>query len=184
MKNDAEMVEFADRDAYRSWLRDHHAQRNGIWITFAKGSKAFTANDALEESICFGWIDGVMKSIDDATYRKYFAPRKDSAKWSEKNKAIYGDLTERGLMTPAGVAVFKPSAANAQSAVDPGENIQALRAALAEDREIARLFDETSPSRQRQFAGFFREAKTDETRTKRKAKIISALREHYTGMLY
>jgi uncharacterized protein YdeI (YjbR/CyaY-like superfamily) len=131
-----------------------------------------------------------MKSVDDATYRKYFSPRRDTAKWSDKNKALYADLAKRGLMTDSGVAVYKPAPSAPVTSADSGakadamdEKILTLKAALARDAEALRLFDSKPPSRQKQFAGFFCDAKTDATRAKRIATIAEALRDGFTGML-
>lgn len=195
MKSDVEILSFADRDSFRSWLSKNRSRETGIWIAFEKGGTRFTALDALEEALCFGWIDGVMKSVDGTTYRKYFSPRKDHAKWSDKNNALFADLAKRGLMTDAGLAVHKPvrpvpaesaeSAVNAAAKADAmAEKILTLKAALADDAETLRLFESKPPSRQRQFAGFYCDAKTDETRAKRTAKIAKALHEGFVGMLY
>jgi uncharacterized protein YdeI (YjbR/CyaY-like superfamily) len=187
MNPDAEILSFADRASFRAWLTKNRSRDAGIWIAFEKGSKRFTALDALEEALCFGWIDGVMKSVDDKTYRKYFSPRRDTAKWSDKNMALYADLAKRGLMTDAGVAVYKPSSsATADSGAKAdamAEKILTLKAALSRDAEALRLFQSKPPSRQKQFAGFYGDAKTDATRAKRIATIAQALREGFTGML-
>lgn len=183
MKTDIEVKQFLKRDEYRDWLKEHYKQEEGIWILFTKGSKTFTANDALEESICFGWIDGVMKSIDDKTYRKYFSRRKDVKKWSEKNKTIYKKLIENSLMTDSGREVYKPDE-NAKPAVSMDEMIQNVKAVLCDDKDFLALFNAKPLSRQKQFAGFYSDAKTDETKNKRKAKIIEALKTNYSGMLY
>jgi uncharacterized protein YdeI (YjbR/CyaY-like superfamily) len=183
MKNNIEVKEFSKRDEYRDWLKEHHTQENGIWILFTKGSKAFTANDALEESICFGWIDGVMKSIDDTMYRKYFSRRKDVKKWSEKNKALYKKLIENNLMTESGRDVYKPDE-NVKPLMSMEEKIQNLIAVLSDEQDVLDLFTMKPFSRQKQFAGFYFDAKTDETKNKRKSKIVEALKTNYSGMLY
>lgn len=188
MKPETETLAFADRASFRSWLSKNGSRENGIWITFVKGGARLTALDALEEALCFGWIDGVMKSVDATTYRKYFAPRKDEEKWSDKNNALFNDLVKRGCMTDAGIAVHKPTPSaridSAAKADVMAEKILTLKAAFADDAEILRLFESKSPSRQKQLAGFYGEAKTDETRAKRKDKIAKALREGFAGMLY
>jgi uncharacterized protein YdeI (YjbR/CyaY-like superfamily) len=184
MNEMAELLEFNNREEYRNWLKKNHKQENGIWILFIKENKLFSANDALEESICFGWIDGLMKSIDEKTYKKYFSKRKDTKKWSEKNKAIYEKLLESRLMTNAGIEVYKVEKKNEKIVIDMSEKIKILRDVLKDNKEILNLFDNKAPSRQKQFAGFFCDAKTDETRNKRKSKIIEALKNNYTGMLY
>lgn len=184
MNNTAAILEFSTRAEYRTWLEKNNTQEQGIWIQFTKGNKNFTAQDALEESLCFGWIDGVMKSIDERFYKKYFSKRKDCFKWSEKNRALYEKLIQAGLMTQAGKDVFKAPATEKKPVIDMSEKINVLRELLQEDKEVLALYDNTSPSRQKQLAGFYGEAKTDETKNKRKIKIMDALKNNYTGMLY
>jgi uncharacterized protein YdeI (YjbR/CyaY-like superfamily) len=184
MNEKAATHEFTNREEYRNWLIKNHKQEDGIWITFVKGNKSFSAKDALEESICFGWIDGLIKSIDAKTYKKYFSRRKDRRKWSDKNIAIYKKLVRNRLMTNAGTEVYEVEKKSERNVIDINEKIGILRAILKEDEEILNLFENKPPSRQKQFAGFYCDAKTDTTRNKRKEKIVQALRNNYDGMLY
>ncbi|MGI6083515.1 MAG: YdeI/OmpD-associated family protein [Limnochordia bacterium] len=187
MNDDAATHEFESRADFREWLEKNHSSAAGVWLVFTKGTKSFTATDALEEAICFGWIDGLMKSIDERTYKKYFSKRKSKRKWSEKNRQIFKKMQERGLMTPSGVEAYQPQ--EETDSADSREhrnraNIAELKAVLAEDAEVLRLFEEKSPSRQKQLAGFYCDAKTEATRRKRQDKIVEALRRGYNGMLY
>ena len=95
---------FANREEFRRWLNDHCLSDAGVWLLFGKngGPKTLKAEEALEEALCFGWIDGQMQSLDDKTYKKYFAMRRAKSKWSDKNKALVKSLEERGLMTAFG----------------------------------------------------------------------------------
>ena len=95
---------FPNRAAFRDWLEEHGQTSGGVWLLLGKagGPKTLKASEALEEALCFGWIDGQMQRIDDKCYRKYFSPRRENSKWSEKNKALVQSLEERGLMNPAG----------------------------------------------------------------------------------
>lgn len=97
----SDVMEFADREEFRQWLSDHCLSNAGVWLLFGKagGPKTIKASEALEEALCFGWIDGQMQSIDDKTYKKYFSLRRKDSKWSEKNKALVKGLEEQGLMT-------------------------------------------------------------------------------------
>ena len=76
----------------------------GVWLILGKagGPKTIKAGEALEEALCFGWIDGQMQSLDDKTYRKYFSQRRGKRKWSEKNKQLVQRLEEQGRMTDSG----------------------------------------------------------------------------------
>ena len=99
-----DIIEFANREEFRNWLSDNCLSKDGVWLLFRKSGepKTIKANEALEEALCFGWIDGQMQSIDDKTYKKYFSMRRDKSKWSEKNKALTKTLEEQGLMTEYG----------------------------------------------------------------------------------
>ena len=83
-------LEFAGREEFRAWLAEHCRTSGGVWLLFGKagGPRTIKAGEALEEALCFGWIDGVMESLDEKRYRKYFAQRRERSKWSEKNKAL------------------------------------------------------------------------------------------------
>jgi uncharacterized protein YdeI (YjbR/CyaY-like superfamily) len=187
MNDDALTRDFDDRSMFREWLERNHASPDGVWIVFTKGSRSFTANDALEEAICFGWIDGQMKSIDGACYKKYFSPRKSKAKWSEKNTALFEKLRSQGKVTEYGMAAFRAPEAP-RGAVDKDamnrSNIEALKTALKGENDALESFENVAPSRQRQMAGFYADAKGEATREKRKARIVDALKAGYKGMLY
>ena len=92
----SDIVQFANRTEFRSWLSENCRSSPGIWLLFGKagGPNTIRAGEALEEALCFGWIDGQMQSIDEKTYKKYFSMRREKSKWSEKNKSLGRD-TER-----------------------------------------------------------------------------------------
>ena len=92
-------LQFLSRDEFRNWLRDNCMTSDGMWLLFGKsgGPETIKANEALEEALCFGWIDGQMKSIDDKAYLKYFSPRRKNSNWSSKNKAAVEQLEKQGL---------------------------------------------------------------------------------------
>ena len=81
---------FADRDEFRKWLFENHNIGKGIWLVFGKAGKLKTIkpDEALEEALCFGWIDGQFNSIDDTKYLKKFSRRRIGSKWSERNKKL------------------------------------------------------------------------------------------------
>ena len=96
---------FENRALFREWLESESATSDGVWLIFSKTDrlKTLSAHEALEEALCFGWIDGQMQSVDDERYKKYFARRRIKSNWSEKNKELAQCLIERGLMTPHGL---------------------------------------------------------------------------------
>lgn len=97
---------FNTRAEFRAWLTENALSEEGVWLVFGKkGSpETLTANEALEEALCFGWIDGQMQSVDDHTYIKYFKQRSEKSNWSDKNKKLADKLEARGLMTDFGRA--------------------------------------------------------------------------------
>ncbi|MDR2805362.1 MAG: hypothetical protein LBB85_06940 [Dysgonamonadaceae bacterium] len=86
------------------WLSENHSVNEGIWVIFGKkdGPETLTPDEAVEEALCFGWIDSRMKSIDNETYIEYFCPRRKNSKWSERNKATVAKLETQGRMTDFG----------------------------------------------------------------------------------
>jgi len=104
MKTDTPELIFASRGDFRAWLEENAETSEGVWLVFGKTKTLPTlkAGEALEEALCFGWIDGQMKSVDETRYIKYFAKRRAKSVWSVKNKKIIEALREKGLMTAPG----------------------------------------------------------------------------------
>ncbi|MEN6520427.1 MAG: hypothetical protein ABFD46_04650 [Armatimonadota bacterium] len=100
------MYQFASREEFREWLNENCQSVQGIWLVIGKkgGPKTLSASEALEEALCFGWIDGQMNSLDETAYKKYFAQRRKGSKWSEKNKGLIDSLEAQGKMTDHGRA--------------------------------------------------------------------------------
>lgn len=104
MRADIPELIFSERRHFREWLSKNAETSEGVWLVFGKTKdlSTLTANDALEEALCFGWIDGQMKSIDNTKYIKYFSRRRIKSKWSEKNKKIAETLRKKKLMSNLG----------------------------------------------------------------------------------
>ena len=101
-----EHVYFESRESFRSWLLKNHDVSRGVWIIFYKkhtNTDCINYNEALEEALCFGWIDSIIKKIDDDRYVRKFTPRTDISKWSELNKKTVTTLISKGRMTEAGL---------------------------------------------------------------------------------
>ena len=109
-------LQFASRDEFRNWLKDNCISSGGIWLLFGKsgGPKTIKAGEALEEALCFGWIDGQIRSIDDKSYIKYFSMRRKNSKWSEKNKKLAEKLEKQRVMTDYGRAKIEEAKINGQ----------------------------------------------------------------------
>jgi uncharacterized protein YdeI (YjbR/CyaY-like superfamily) len=98
------------RKAWRDWLQKNHASSKGVWLVYAKKHSelpSLTYNDAVEEALCFGWIDSKIHPIDDDFYMQVFTPRKGRSAWSALNKARVERLLAAAMMTPAGLVVVK-----------------------------------------------------------------------------
>lgn len=104
MSVDIHELIFSTRGDFRAWLDSNAETSGGVWLVFGKTKavKTLTANDALEEALCFGWIDGQMQGIDNTKYMKYFSRRRGKSPWSDKNKKIVEILRKNDLMTELG----------------------------------------------------------------------------------
>lgn len=113
----AELAELvvADAQAWRAWLGEHHADEPGVWLVLHKKGGAVTTltyDDALDEALCFGWIDGQVGRRDDGSYRQRFTPRVKRSPWSQRNRELVARLTAAGLMQPAGLAAVEAAQAD------------------------------------------------------------------------
>lgn len=185
----SDLLQFADREAFRKWLYEHCLSSEGVWLLFGKngGPKTMKAGEALEEALCFGWIDGQMQSIDDKTYKKYFALRRDKSKWSEKNKALAGSLEERGLMTDYGRKKIEEAKENGQwdapKSMEITEEQIAFVSALLEEYEPACTnWKKMSPSVKKTYTRAYYDAKTDAGREKRIAWMVDRLNQNLKPM--
>jgi uncharacterized protein YdeI (YjbR/CyaY-like superfamily) len=99
----------ASRRAWRSWLSKHHKSKKGVWLVFHKkpsSKSTIDYNESVEEAICYGWIDGQIKRIDEEKYARRFTPRRQCSNWSESNKRRALSMLREGKMTQAGRAVL------------------------------------------------------------------------------
>lgn len=185
----SDIIEFANREEFRTWLFEHCLSNDGIWLLFGKsgGPKTIKAGEALEEALCFGWIDGQMQSIDDKTYKKYFSMRREKSKWSEKNKALTKSLEERGLMTDFGRRKIEEAKKNGQwdapKSIEITDEHIACLSALLEGYEPAHTnFQSMSLSVKRTYTRAYFDAKTDDGRKKRIAWMVDRLNKNLKPM--
>lgn len=183
------IMEFANREAFRKWLSEHCQSNDGIWLLFGKagGPKTIKAGEALEEALCFGWIDGQMQSLDDKTYKKYFSMRREKSKWSEKNKALTKSLEERGLMTDFGREKIAEAKKNGQWDAPPKaavteEQIACVSALLEEYEPAFTNFQAMSLSVKKTYTKAYLDAKTDDGRKKRIAWMVDRLNKNLKPM--
>ena len=184
-----EHLQFASRDEFRTWLNDNCMSSSGVWLLFGKsgGPKTIKASEALEEALCFGWIDGQMQSIDDKTYVKYFSSRRENSKWSDKNKSLADKLEKQGLMTDYGREKIEKAKKNGQwnaPKTQPitDEEITALKGILKEHEPAYSNFLNMSPSVQKTYTRAYFDAKTDDGRDKRLSWMIGRLNKNLKPM--
>ena len=183
------LLTFTDRQAFREWLGKYGAESDGIWLLFGKKGKFVTlsAGEALEEALCHGWIDGQMQSLDDNSYKKYFARRLPKSKWSVKNKELAQTLMEKGLMTRQGLEAIERARKNglwddAKRVIINDEQIQMFREIIQPYEPAYTNLLTMSHSVQRTYTGFYLDAKSDKTRQARLEKIIDRLNRNLKPM--
>jgi len=174
-------VQPTSRHAWRAWLQRHHASSPGVWLVFAKkasGVPSVTYNDAVEEALCFGWIDGLMHPVDATYYKQSFTPRQPNSRWAASNKARVANMIAAGLMTDAGMKMVDVAKAtgtwNAFDAVDALTVPPDFKRALAAIPGARKVYDAYTPGMKKQCLHYLNDAKRPETRAKRIALIIKA----------
>ncbi|MEZ3433090.1 MAG: YdeI/OmpD-associated family protein [Lachnospiraceae bacterium] len=185
-----DIMEFANRDEFRKWLYDNCLSSAGIWVLFGKagGPKTIKAGEALEEALCFGWIDGQMEKIDEKTYKKYFSMRREKSKWSDKNKDLAKRLEEQGRMTDFGRKKIEDAKKNGQwDAVNPlavitEEQIAQLSAILESYEPACTNFQAMPLSVKKTYTRAFFDAKTAAGREKRIAWMVDRLNKNLKPM--
>lgn len=184
-----EVLLFPDRKEFRKWLHDHGQSSPGVWLLFGKagGPKTVRAGEALEEALCFGWIDGLMESIDDKTYKKYFSLRRPNSKWSEKNKALAEKLEAQGLLTDFGRMKIEEARKNGQweSKKLPAiteEQITTVAALLQAYEPAHTNFLSMPPSVRKTYTRAYLDAKTEAGREKRLAWMVERLNKNLKPM--
>jgi len=183
MKEPLKRQFFQGREDWRAWLAANHATAQEIWLVIRKKHTAkagLTYVDALEEALCFGWIDGILKRIDDEKHTVRFSPRRKNSIWSEQNKKRVGKLIQEGRMTEAGLAKIKEAKANGQwEKAAVREDVTAvppeLTAALARNAQARVNFEKLAPSYRKQFIYWVSTAQRDQTREKRIRATIKLL---------
>jgi uncharacterized protein YdeI (YjbR/CyaY-like superfamily) len=171
---------FRTPEDFRAWLEEHHADTGELWVGFYKkatGKQTFTWPEAVDQALCFGWIDGIRKSIDEESFTNRFTPRRPRSNWSAVNVKRVEELTELGLMRPEGLAAFEKRldarsgvySFEQRGGVELGEEFEGLFRA----HPVAWEYFQSRPAGYRRTATWWvMSAKKDETRRKRLATLI------------
>lgn len=170
-----------NRGAWRAWLQRHHASRSEVWLLFYKrhtGKPCVTLAEAVEEALCYGWIDGKLRRIDDEQHLLRICPRKPGSVWSLVNKERVRRLIAEGRMTEAGLRLVEAAKKSGQwqqartrdqwTMQAPGE----LVAALAREPRARDFFEGLAPSYRKIYIAWLMDAKRDETRHRRVRTIV------------
>jgi uncharacterized protein YdeI (YjbR/CyaY-like superfamily) len=176
---------FRHRDAWRDWLAANHEAEPEIWLVYAKkhtGIASVHYDEAVEEALCFGWIDSLVKRIDGDRYARLFTPRVDGTRWSPTNRRRLAKVIAEGRMTGAGLAV----AGGAQGPEPAAPKRTPLRFVLPADIRVAlrarppawRNYRRLPPSEQRKYVGWITFAKKQETRARRLAEAVGLLAQN------
>lgn len=181
---------FETREEFREWLEKNGTSHDGIWLLFCKTKaiKTIKAQEALEEALCFGWIDGLMKSKDENTYIKYFSKRRSNSVWSLKNKKLAEELEKQGLMKEHGRAQIVEAKKNGRwdeaskpSAIS-SEQIAIIMNLLKEHPTAYENFNNMSLSVQKTYTRAYLDAKTDAGRVKRFEWMLDRLNKNLKPM--
>lgn len=172
---------FETQAEWHNWLVEHHAMASEVWIGVYKknsGLTGITYAETLDEALCFGWIDHVVKSIDDKRYVKRWTPRKKNSIWSQVNIKRVAELTELGRMQPAGLKTFaerNPARERLYSFEnEPQELDRAFEEQFRANGAAWEFFCAQAPTYQRTVKHWIMRAKREETRHKRLLETIEA----------
>jgi uncharacterized protein YdeI (YjbR/CyaY-like superfamily) len=170
-------LQVTNRREWRAWLTKHHTSSPGVWLVFHKahtGIRAIPYEDMIREALCFGWVDSLVRRLDDNRYALKVTPRKPTSKWSDSNRKRWRELKADGLLAPAGIA-----AAPTNNNYGPRPVIPELPAyiakALKANSGAWQFFRELAPTYRRDFVVWIHMAKRPETRARRIRESISLL---------
>ena len=171
---------FPSPAAWRAWLEEHHAETEELWVGFYKkssGKPSITWPESVDGALCFGWIDGVRKSVDEISYVIRFTPRRARSIWSAVNIKRLGELTKQELMHPAGLKAFERRTGN-RSEIYSYEQRKGAKLSAAYEKQFRAnkkawdFFRAQPPSYQRTANWWVISAKKEETRSRRLARLI------------
>ena len=172
-----------NRAEWRGWLAENHASHPPIWLIYYKketGKPTLEYDESVEEALCFGWVDSIIRKLDDERFARKFTPRKETSNWSESNKQRVEKLMAAGLMTEHGLRLVEQAKQSGlwrePARPDISWDVPAgLQEALARHPKAAAFFESLAPSYRKQYIGWIAVARRPETREKRIAESISLL---------
>ena len=172
-----ETVDIRTRKAWRAWLRKHHKSSPGVWVVAHKehtGVPSLPYEDFVREALCFGWIDSLVKRLDDERYARKVTPRKPTSKWSDLNRKRWAELNAAGLLEAAGKAAVPTANTYAPKPVIP-ELPAYIAKAFKGNAKTWAFFQTLPPRERRNFVVWIHTAKREETRERRIREAIGLL---------
>jgi uncharacterized protein YdeI (YjbR/CyaY-like superfamily) len=171
---------FRSAAAFRKWLQRHNATKQELLVGLYKtdsGKPSITWPESVDEALCFGWIDGLRKRVDDVSYTIRFTPRRSTSIWSSINIKRVEALAQEGRMTPSGLIAFAARRKNKSGIYSyeqrPAELVEPYAGLLARNARAARFFAQQPPSYRRAAIWWVISAKKEETRLKRAQTLIA-----------
>jgi uncharacterized protein YdeI (YjbR/CyaY-like superfamily) len=169
------------RQEWRNWLHEHHGSESVIWLVFPKpqvAKKSISYEDAVEEALCFGWIDSLVKRLDNNRYARKFTPRKPNSRWSTINRQRYAKLKERGLLAALGLE--RAPTGRSEDAPRPSLTVipSYIEKQLQANARAGDYFEQLAPSYRRAYIGWIDSAKRNETKERRLSEVIGLLAAH------
>jgi uncharacterized protein YdeI (YjbR/CyaY-like superfamily) len=168
-------------DQWRDWLAEHHASVAEVWLIYFKqhtGVPSIKHKDAVDEALCFGWVDSLVRRLDDRRYAMKFTPRRADSRWSAVNRERYAELKSSGRLKPSGVA--RPPTDRGYGPRPPRRALPAtlpeyIRAAMRQNRRASRHFESLAPSERRRYFAWIDSAKREETKLRRLKEALGLL---------
>ena len=180
-----EMYYAKDAPKWRKWLAKNHAAKSAVWLVYykpASGKTRVSYNDAVDEAICFGWIDSKPNALDEYRSIQFFAPRNPKSNWSKVNKARVERLMQEGRMQPSGLAIVEVAKKNgAWDALNEVEEMiipDDLEAALKQVPAADKYFNTFPRSSKKNILEWIHNAKQPETRSKRIAETVTLAKDN------
>lgn len=171
-------LEVRNRQQWRGWLEAHHDSESEIWLIIHKrhtGEESVSYDDAVEEALCFGWIDSIVRRLDADRYLRKFTPRKLDSRWSTINRLRYAQLKARGLLAAPGAE--RPPTDRSGDA--PRSSVSVLPPFIEKEFRVNarawRYFEKLAPSYRRAYVGWIDSAKRQETKEKRLRQAVGLL---------
>jgi uncharacterized protein YdeI (YjbR/CyaY-like superfamily) len=171
-------VDVRTRRAWRRWLDEHHGSESAAWLIFHKrhtGIACMSYDDAVEEALCFGWVDSIIKRLDEDRYARKFTPRAPNSRWSTINRKRYADLKKRGLLAPPGLARLPTDRSGDPPKLSADVLPPYFKERLQANAAAWNYFHSLAPSYRTMYIAWVEAAKREETRERRIRESIDLL---------